>query len=92
LGEDLLKKLSGKQCFGLYVTHLHDLAWRAKEMGMETLTTQVDPSDGNRRLYRIVRAGPGGYSYAREILARHAMTREQLLERSCRKAGASWRQ
>ena len=63
--------------FGLYVTHFHEVA----ALGLPLLTAQIDPTDENRRTYRIVRTGGGDSSYASDILRKYRLDRASLRER-----------
>lgn len=87
LSTELLKKLIAKDCFGLFVTHFHSVKEFCKEYSEQNerkiclLVAAVDDSVEGRRLYKIVPMENATSSYSRDILLRHRMTKEQLLER-----------
>ncbi|PWM46407.1 MAG: hypothetical protein DBX47_02415 [Clostridiales bacterium] len=87
LSTDILKKLLAKDSFGLFVTHFHSVKEFCKEYSEQNerkiclLVAAVDDSVEGRRLYKIVPMENASSSYSRDILLRHRMTKEQLLER-----------
>jgi len=89
LSTKLIEKLIEKDCFGVFVTHFHSVKEFCTEFSQSSerkiclLVAAVDDNVEGRRLYKIVPLESANTSYSRDILFRHRMTREQLLER-CR--------
>lgn len=68
------KILSGNGAFGVYVTHFHEM----NDSGIPMLNVLTDGSDENIRTYKVVKAAGVHSSYARDILRKYGLTREQL--------------
>jgi hypothetical protein len=94
LSRDVLRALSLLGCRGLYTTHLHELAREGERLNRDhprrgriaslvSLVEEVGAEDSPgpvRRTFKIRPGMPGGYSYAREIAARHGVSYPQLAE------------
>ncbi len=63
--------------FGIYVTHFHEVMTTDHPV----LSAEIDPSDENRRTYRIVKSKGTASSYAADILKKYRLDRESLRER-----------
>ncbi len=74
---------------GVYATHLLELARSLDRLNEEvegdtklvSLITTVDTSDDNRRLYRIERAAPQEFGYARTIYEKFGVSFEEVKRR-----------
>ena len=77
---------------GVYATHLLELAKSLDRLNNEvegdsklvSLVTTVDTTDGNRRLYRIERAEPQEFGYARTIYEKFGVSFEEVKRRQGR--------
>ena len=92
-----------QDCFGVYVTHLQELAgekgtgeeWKKEkeqtEEGMEgrvvSMAACVDERDSHIRTYKIVRRAPEGVGYAYALVEKYHLTYPELKERL---AGSLW--
>lgn len=83
-GYTLLSEMAEEICaqgrFGLCVTHFLQVG----ESRFPVLTAAVDPSDSDRRTYRIVKKRDTLSSYAADILRRYGLDAKTLSERRCR--------
>ena len=78
---------------GVYATHLLELARSLDKLNSEvegdtklvSLITTVDSSDGDRRLYRIERAEPQEFGYARSIYEKFGVSFEEVKKRQAEK-------
>ncbi len=70
----LARKLYQSGNFGLYITHQHDV----REAQIPFLGVVVDESDSNRRTYRIEKRRLPPKSFARDILEKYGLTKDQL--------------
>ncbi len=74
---------------GVYATHLLELARSLDKLNQEvegdtklvSLITTVDTTDDNRRLYRIERAAPQEFGYARTIYEKFGVSFEEVKKR-----------
>lgn len=74
---------------GVYATHLLELARSLDKLNKEvegdtklvSIVTTVDTSDDNRRLYRIERAEPQEFGYARTIYEKFGVSFEEVKRR-----------
>ncbi len=74
---------------GIYATHLLELARSLERLNREvegdtklvSLITTVDTTDDNRRLYRIERAEPQEFGYARTIYEKFGVSFEEVRKR-----------
>ena len=79
----------GQDCFGVYVTHIQELA-DGKEEGKACKEVQaarivsmaacVDERDSHIRTYRIVRRAPEGVGYAYALVEKYHLTYPELKE------------
>lgn len=81
--QSLLLNLIEKDVFCVYITHQHKLIdfikQHKREIGL--LTPQVDHSQKNKRLYKIMKVYHNVYSYTQDILYKFGLTQSQLDER-----------
>ena len=78
---------------GVYATHLLELARSLDKLNSEvegdtklvSLITTVDSSDGDRRLYRIERAEPQEFGYARSIYEKFGVSFDEVKKRQAEK-------
>ena len=75
---DILAKLLYRSgCFGLYITHQHDVT----EKEIPFLGVTVDEADSNRRTYKIEKRRLPPRSFAKDILEKYGLDKKALRER-----------
>ena len=77
LTSSLASRLYNSGVFGLYITHQLGIS----QNQIPYLNVVVDHTDANRRTYKVERRRADSSSYARDILLKYRLTREQLGER-----------
>ena len=103
MGRRVMAHFIKQDCFGVYVTHLQELAgekgtgeeWKKEkeqtEEGMEgrvvSMAACVDERDSHIRTYKIVRRAPEGVGYAYALVEKYHLTYPELKERL---AGSLW--
>ncbi|MBR6684506.1 MAG: hypothetical protein IKL38_09185, partial [Firmicutes bacterium] len=86
IAEDIIRYLCCLGASTCYNTHMHELAEKADQYGLEegaayrAASLVMGSSDGNRD-YKVRFAKPEGKSFAREIAAQYGITFEQLYEK-----------
>ncbi len=90
MGKRVMEHFIGQDCFGVYVTHIQELA-DGKEEGKACTEVQaarivsmaacVDERDSHIRTYRIVRRAPEGVGYAYALVEKYHLTYPELKER-----------
>ena len=60
--------------FGLYVTHFHEVM----SLDYPVLSAEIDPTDENKRTFRIVRSKGSASSYAADILKKYGLDKSSL--------------
>lgn len=76
---DTAAKIEERNCFGLYVTHFHEVM----SLDYPVISAEVDLSDENKRTFRIVRSKGSASSYAADILRKYRLDKESLASRRC---------
>ncbi|MBE6694273.1 MAG: hypothetical protein E7589_05880 [Ruminococcaceae bacterium] len=80
-GFDLLKNTAEQirqgRHWGLYVTHFHEVI----SLDYTVLSAQIDPTDENKRTFRIVRSKGSASSYASDILKKYRLDKASLAAR-----------
>ena len=71
---DAVERLNAKHCFGLYVTHFHEVNATAYPV----LSAQIDAEKENERTYRIVKTKGNSSSYALDILKKYGLDKASL--------------
>ena len=77
--KDTAMKIGEIQCFGLYVTHFHEVM----TLDYPVLSAEVDFTDENKRTFRIVRSKGSASSYAFDILKKYGIDKNSLEARRC---------
>jgi len=81
---NLIRKLHKKSVFGIFVTHQHGLSEyedALSECGVGYLEAVVIHDEENTRTFKIVKKQPDKKSYAKDILEKYGLTKEQLREK-----------
>lgn len=86
MGRRVMAHFIKQDCFGIYVTHLQELA-EEKEVGEEmegkvvSMAACVDERDSHIRTYQIARRAPEGVGYAYALVEKYHLTYPELKER-----------
>lgn len=75
----LAKQIRSSNHFCLCVTHFHGIT----ETDFPILSAEIDPTDANKRTYRIFKAKGRISAYAADILKKYRLDRSSLAERRC---------
>ena len=80
---EVLAAISEIGCGGIYVTHIHELTQRVKELSvgpgrLDNLVAQMQNVADGTRSYRVLRTTPDGLSYARDIARKYGLSREEI--------------
>lgn len=79
MGQRVLEHFSEQDCFGVYVTHIAELAKACG--GTVSLVALADEHDHRKRTFRIVRKEAEGIGYAGDIVEKHRLGYEELCRR-----------
>ena len=74
---EIAEKITNHNCFGLYVTHFHEI----EETKYPILCAEVNEANNNERTYRIHRFGVKHSSFANDILKKYRLDEKSLKER-----------
>ena len=83
---EVLSAISEIGCGGVYVTHIHELTQRVRELSvgpgkLDNLVAQMQSVSDGTRSYRVLRTTPDGLSYARDIARKYGLSREEILQK-----------
>lgn len=83
---EVLSAISEIGCGGVYVTHIHELTQRVRELSvgpgkLDNLVAQMQSVSDGTRSYRVLRTTPDGLSYARDIARKYRLSREEILQK-----------
>ena len=83
---EVLSAISEIGCGGVYVTHIHELPQRVRELSvgpgkLDNLVAQMQSVSDGTRSYRVLRTTPDGLSYARDIARKYGLSREEILQK-----------
>ena len=83
---EVLSAISEIGCSGVYVTHIHELTQRVRELSvgpgkLDNLVAQMQSVSDGTRSYRVLRTTPDGLSYARDIARKYGLSREEILQK-----------
>jgi DNA mismatch repair ATPase MutS len=84
---EVLTALSELRCYGIFITHNHDIYDRIKETALrgaaspfDSLSAQMSEEGGAERSYKIVRKVPEKNSFAMDIARKHKLLREDIIK------------
>ena len=77
--KDAATQIDERHHFGVYVTHFHEVM----SLDYPVLSAEVDPTDENKRTFRIVRSKGSASSYATDILKKYGLDKNSLEARRC---------
>ena len=77
--KDAAAQIDERHHFGVYVTHFHEVM----SLDYPVLSAEVDPTDENKRTFRIVRSKGSASSYASDILKKYRLDKDSLATRRC---------
>ena len=72
--KDAATQIDERHHFGVYVTHFHEVM----SLDYPVLSAEVDPTDENKRTFRIVRSKGSASSYAADILKKYRLDKNSL--------------
>ena len=72
--KDAAAQIDERHHFGVYVTHFHEVM----SLDYPVLSAEVDPTDENKRTFRIVRSKGSASSYATDILKKYGLDKNSL--------------
>ena len=83
---EVLSAISEIGCGGVYVTHIHELTQRVRELSvgpgkLDNLVAQMQSVSDGSRCSRVLRTTPDGLSYARDIARKYGLSREEILQK-----------
>ena len=86
IAAEVLSAISEIGCGGVYVTHIHELTQRVRELSvgpgkLDNLVAQMQSVSDGTRSYRVLRTTPDGLSYARDIARKYGLSREEILQK-----------
>ncbi len=79
LGAEVMRKLIGKNCLGVFVSFIDELASLAPSV--VSMISTIVPGDPSQRTFKVVRGPANGLAYALAIAEKYRLTYPQLLER-----------
>ena len=79
MGTRVLKHFIGQDCLGIYVTHISELTQGID--GVVSLVAIAEGENHKRRTFRLDRRPAEGTGYAADIVERHNLTYNDLVER-----------
>ena len=72
--KDTATQIDKRHHFGVYVTHFHEVM----SLDYPVLSAEVDPTDENKRTFRIVHSKGSASSYATDILKKYGLDKNSL--------------
>lgn len=79
MGTRVMKHFMEKDCRGIYVTHIRELAGDME--GVTSLVASVDKKDSHLRTYKMKRQQPEGIGYASDIVEKYDLSLDSLRRR-----------
>ena len=79
MGTRVMKHFIEKDCRGIYVTHIRELAGDME--GVTSLVASVDKRDSHLRTYKMKRQQPEGIGYASDIVEKYDLSLDCLRRR-----------
>lgn len=79
LGRQVLERLIGLGCLGVYVTFVDELA--SLGPALVSVVSTVDPDDPVRRTFKVVRRPADGLAYVDVLAAKYGLTADRLTAR-----------
>lgn len=68
-------------CWGIYVTHIQELADEKQIVGIQSMVAQVDKQDHSVRTFRIIPMKAEGLGYSDSIVKKYHLGYDQMTER-----------
>lgn len=78
MGDKVLNHFIKKECYGVYVTHIKELA--QGKATIASLVAELDNNDRRIRTYQITKRPPDGSGYAESIAEKYDMTYAKMKE------------
>lgn len=82
MGKEVMKHFLGKECYGIYVTHIQELAEETEQI--ISLAAQIREEKEQRRTYRILPMKAKGYGYSESLVKEFELRYEDIKRRLSR--------
>lgn len=79
MGKKVMLHFLQKQCYGIYVTHIQELAEESDSI--ISMVAQIEPGEDNRRTYRMLPMLAQGYGYSDSLVKQFELRYEDLIRR-----------
>lgn len=79
MGKRVMQHFIEQGCYGIYVTHIHELAKETEEI--VSLSAVVDEGEHHHRTYKIIRKEAEGIGYANGIVEKYQLTYADIKRR-----------
>ncbi len=81
MAKRVMEHFMEQECFGIYVTHIRELANEAEISGIQSMVAQVDANDSAIRTFRILPMKAEGLGYSDSIVKKYRLDYDQVTER-----------
>lgn len=81
MAKKVMKHFIGRECLGIYVTHIQELADETSQTGIQSMVAQVDGSDYAVRTFKIIPKEAEGLGYSDSIVKKYGLDAEQVASR-----------
>lgn len=79
MGKKVMKYFLMRECYGIYVTHIQELAEETDTI--ISLVAQIEQGEEDRRTYRMLPMAAQGYGYSDSLVKRFELRYEDLIRR-----------
>ena len=79
MGKEVMKHFLAQDCYGIYVTHIQELAEETEQI--ISLVAQIAEEEDDRRTYRILPMQAQGYGYSDSLVEEFALRYEDIVRR-----------
>jgi len=79
MGRKVMESFLERQCYGIYVTHIQELAEEADNI--ISLVAQLEPGEENKRSYRMLPMKAQGYGYSDALVKKFHLEYEEIIRR-----------
>lgn len=79
MGREAVDHFLGKDCYGIYVTHIQELADETEQI--VSLVAQIADEEGSRRTYRMLPMKAQGYGYSDSLVEEFSLRYEDIARR-----------
>ena len=79
MGRKVMESFLERQCYGIYVTHIQELAEEADNI--ISLVAQLEPGEESKRSYRMLPMKAQGYGYSDALVKKFHLEYEEIVRR-----------